>query len=160
MYGVKLDKKDVEILRELQKDCRQTTKKLARKLQLPVTTAYSKITRMEGLGVIKAYRAVADGKKLGRPVTAVLLVSFEYHTPERRSLLSQRDTAERIARFPEVQEVHLITGDWDIIVKVRAESVESLGNFVIDKLRTVEGVKKTLSLLVYDTKKETSEIYV
>jgi Lrp/AsnC family leucine-responsive transcriptional regulator len=71
---------------------------------------------------------------------------------------SQRDGAAEIAKFPEVQEVHIITGDWDLLIKLRAESVDSIGQFVIDKLRFVRGIEKTLTCMVFETCKETTEI--
>jgi len=66
--------------------------------------------------------------------------------------------AKQIAAFPEVQEVHIITGVWDILIKVRADHVDTLGKLVMDKLRTVEGVENTLSCIVYETVKETTDI--
>ncbi|HDD72398.1 MAG TPA: Lrp/AsnC family transcriptional regulator, partial [Candidatus Bathyarchaeota archaeon] len=74
--------------------------------------------------------------------------------------LSQREVAEEIAKFPEVQEVHIITGDWDILIKVRACSVDEIGKFVVDKLRKVRGDKKTLTCMVFETTKETTELNI
>jgi DNA-binding Lrp family transcriptional regulator len=156
----KLDRKDLKILRSLQRNCKISTKILARELQMPVTTIYSKIKRMEGLGIVKGYKAILDSKKLGKPVTCFVLISFEYRLPETKQILSQREVAEQISKFPEVQDVHILAGEWDMILKVKAESVEDLGRFVLDKLRKMEGIEKTLSLISYDTKKETSDIYI
>jgi DNA-binding Lrp family transcriptional regulator len=58
-------------------------------------------------------------------------------------------------KFPEVQEIHNITGDWDIIIKVKVEDVDAVGKFVLDKLRTVKGIEKTSTRMVVDTAKET-----
>jgi DNA-binding Lrp family transcriptional regulator len=70
----------------------------------------------------------------------------------------QRDVARQIAAFPEVQEVHVITGVWDILIKVRADHVDTLGKLVMDKMRMVEGVENTLSCIVYETVKETTDV--
>ena len=75
---VKLDKKDIEILRLLQEDCRSSTKQIARKIGSPITTVYAKIKRMEELGLIQKYTAVLDAKKLGKGTTAIILASFNY----------------------------------------------------------------------------------
>jgi len=72
--------------------------------------------------------------------------------------LSQRKIAKEIAKFPEVQEVHIITGDWDILIKIKEKDVETIGKFVIDKLRIVEGIEKTLTCMVFETEKETTDI--
>ena len=88
------------------------------------------------------------------------MVSFAYRQPEAGRLLSQRDAAKEIALFPEVQEVHVITGEWDLAVKVRAKDVESLGKFVVDRLRTIRGVDRTLTCMVLHTEKETLELNI
>jgi DNA-binding Lrp family transcriptional regulator len=56
--------------------------------------------------------------------------------------------------------VHIITGDWDLLVKLRAESVDAIGKFVVDKLRLIKGLEKTLTCMVFKTVKETTTIVV
>jgi DNA-binding Lrp family transcriptional regulator len=63
-----------------------------------------------------------------------------------------------VARFPEVQEVHLISGEWDFLIKIRAPDVAGVGNFLAEKLRTVKGIDKTITCMVFETAKETTEI--
>lgn len=155
-----LDEKDIEILRLLQENCKTTARQIARKINSPITTVFAKIKRMEKLGIIKEYKAVLDAEKLGRGTTAFILASFSYRTPEMEGALSQRELAERISKFPEVQEVHIITGDWDILIKVKDKDVNAVGNFVIDKLRLVKGIEKTLTCMVFDTQKETTDIFL
>jgi len=153
-----LDKRDIEILKLLQKNCRMTAKEMAKKVGSPITTVYAKIKRMEELGVIKQYKAILDSKKLDKGAAAFILTSFVYRPGGREKPLSQRDVAKRIAAFPEVQEVHIITGGWDILIKVKADHVDTLGKFVMDKLRLIEGIENTLSCIVYETVKETTDI--
>lgn len=159
MSGIKLDKKDVEILKFLQKNCKRSMKEIARKIGSPITTVYAKVKRMEDVGFIKHYKAVLDAKKLSKGTTAFIFVSFGYRTPGIEKPLDQREISKRISKFPEVLETHLITGDWDILIKVKAKDVDEMGKFVVDKLRKVEGVEKTLSCMVYGTEKETTDIY-
>ena len=153
-----LDERDIKILKLLQKNCRMTAKEIAKKVGSPITTVYAKIKRMEELGVIKQYKAILDSKKLDKGAAAFILTSFVYRPGGRERPLSQRDVAKQIAAFPEVQEVHIITGGWDILIKVKADHVDTLGKFVMDKLRIVEGIENTLSCIVYETVKETTDI--
>jgi DNA-binding Lrp family transcriptional regulator len=133
-----------------------TAREIARKINSPITTVFAKMRRMEQQEVIKEYRAILDSKKLNLGTTAFILASFSYRNGE--TPLSQRVIAEQIAKFPEVQAVHIISGDWDILIKIKEESVDAVGNFVIDKLRTVKGIEKTLTCMVFDTQKETTEL--
>lgn len=153
-----LDKRDVKILKLLQKNCKMTAREIAKNIGSPITTVYSKIKRMEQLGIIKQYKAILDSKQLDKGTTAFILVSFACRPGGREKPLSQRDVARQIAAFPEVQEVHIITGGWDILIKVRADHVDTLGKLVMDKLRMVEGVENTLSCIVYETVKETTDV--
>ncbi len=152
----KIDEKDMAILALMQRDCKLTAREIARKINAPITTVFAKIKRMEQQGIIKEYRAILDHKKLNFGVTAFILASFSYRTGKNEEALSQRVIAEQIAKFPEVQEVHIISGDWDILIKVKERDVDSVGKFVVDKLRTVKGVEKTLTCMVFDTPKETT----
>ena len=152
----KLDEKDLAILTLLQKNCRMTAREIARKIDSPITTVFAKMRRMEQEKIIRGYKAILNSEKLNFGTTAFILASFSYRNGE--TSLSQRVIAEQIAKFQEVQDVHIISGDWDILIKIRGESVDAVGNFVIDKLRTVKGIEKTLTCLVFDTQKETTEI--
>jgi Lrp/AsnC family leucine-responsive transcriptional regulator len=151
-----LDEKDLAILTLLQKNCKMTAREIARKINSPITTVFAKMRRMEQQEVIKEYKAILDSKKLNFGTTAFILASFSYRNGE--TPLSQRVIAEQIAKFPEVQDIHIISGDWDILIKIKEESVDAVGNFVVDKLRTVKGIEKTLTCMVFATQKETTDI--
>jgi len=151
-----LDEKDLAILKLLQENCRMTAREIARKIDSPITTVFAKIKRMEQQKIIREYKAILDSKKLNLGTTAFILASFSYRNGE--TPLSQRVIAEQITKFPEVQEVHIISGDWDILIKVRERDVEAMGKFVVDKLRTVKGIEKTLTCMVFGTQKDTTEI--
>lgn len=152
-----LDKGDIQILRIIQENCRFTAREISDRTGIPVTTVFAKIKRMERIGIIKQYRAILDSAKLEAGTTAFVLGSFAYRAGDGE-ILSQKEVAKQIAKFPEVQEVHIISGDWDILMKVKAKDVESVGRFVVDKLRLVKGIEKTLTCLVFESQKETTSI--
>jgi Lrp/AsnC family leucine-responsive transcriptional regulator len=156
--SVKLDEKDMAILSLIQADSALTAKQIAKKVNAPITTVFAKIKRMEELGVIKEYRAIVAAEKLGAGTTAFILASVSYRAKADDAPISQRTVAEEIVKFPEVQEVHIITGDWDLLVKLRAENVDAVGKFVVDKLRLIKGLEKTLTCMVFETVKETTRI--
>jgi DNA-binding Lrp family transcriptional regulator len=156
--SIKLDEKDTAILALIQENSNLTAKQIAKKINAPITTVFAKTKRMEELGIIKEYRAVLASEKLGAGTTAFILASVSYRAKADDSPVSQRDVAEEISKFPEVQEVHIITGDWDLLIKLRAESVDAIGKFVVDKLRLIRGLEKTLTCMVFETVKETTKI--
>jgi len=154
----KLSEKDLAILALLQRNCKFSARQIAKEIGSPITTVFAKIKRMEKAGIIKEYKALLDSHKLNNGTTAFILASVSYRVKNDETLVSQREIAEKIAKFPEVQEVHIITGNWDILIKLRAKNVNTVGKFVIDKLRLVKGIEKTLTCMVFETCKETTEI--
>jgi Lrp/AsnC family leucine-responsive transcriptional regulator len=156
----KLDEKDSAILVLIQENSKLTAKQIAKKINAPITTVFAKTKRMEELGIIKEYRAIVAPEKLSAGTAAFILASVSYRAKADDVPISQRVVAEEIARFPEVQEVHIITGDWDLLVKLRAENVDVIGKFVVDKLRLIKGLEKTLTCMVFETVKETTEVAV
>lgn len=156
--SVKLDEKDLAILAMIQENSKLTAKQISKKVNSPITTVFAKTKRLEELGVIKKYRAILSPEKLNLSTAAFILASVSYRAKANDTPVSQREVAEEIARFAEVQEVHIITGDWDLLVKLRAENVDAIGKFVVDKLRLIKGLEKTLTCMVFETVKETTSL--
>ena len=152
------DEKDIEILRLLQRDAKISAREISDSVGSPITTVYSRIKRLEDSGIIKGYKPVLDAEKMGRPTTAFILASFAYRTPGLEEPLDQRQIAKEVARLSEVQEVHIIAGDWDILIKVKERDVAAVGRFVVDKLRNIRGIERTLTCMVFDAVKETTDI--
>src|SRR5208283_2376913 len=156
--SIKLDEKDLAILVLIQENSKLTAKQISKKINSPITTVFAKTKRLEEQGIIKKYRAILSPEKLNLGTAAFILASVSYRAKTDDAPVSQRAVAEEIARFPEVQEVHIITGDWDLLVKLRAENVDAVGKFVVDKLRLIKGLEKTLTCMVFETVKETTSL--
>ncbi len=155
---IKLDEKDLAILTLIQEDSKLTAKQISKKINAPLTTVFAKVKRMEQQGVIRGYRALVAAEKLGAGTSAFILASVSYRSKNDSAPVSQRTVAEEIAKFAEVQEVHIITGDWDLLVKIRAANVDAIGKFVVDKLRLISGLEKTLTCMVFETVKESTSV--
>jgi Lrp/AsnC family transcriptional regulator, leucine-responsive regulatory protein len=145
-----MEEKDEIILRKLRADSSQPVSELAAELQLPRTTVQERIKKLVQNGIIRRFTLQLDYAKIGKPVTAFILVSFLAGTG-----VSQKEAAQKIAEIPDIYEVHVISGDWDIIAKARGESIQSIGELVLDKIRNVKGVERTLTCTSFVTIKET-----
>lgn len=148
-YDHMLDDKDLHLLAILKENGRLPTKRISRKMQIPRTTVHHRIQKLVKEGVIKRFTIIPDYKKMGTPVTAFILVSF---LPTMNT--KQREVAERIAQLEGVHEVHLISGEWDMILKVRSPSMEKIGELVIDRLREIKGVGRSVTCGCFSTTKE------
>ncbi|MCD6313233.1 MAG: Lrp/AsnC family transcriptional regulator [Thaumarchaeota archaeon] len=145
----KLDEKDLMILRELELDSSRNLRELAESLGMPRTTVQDRINKLKRMGVIKKFTVKLDKSKLGKSVTAFILVSFM-----PGSEISQKALAHEMSMLENVEEAHLISGEWDILLKVRGSSMKEIGDLVIDKIRGMHGVARTLTCAVFYTAKE------
>ena len=66
--------------------------------------------------------------------------------------------AERISEFKVVEDVFLVTGDTDIILKVKFKSYNQLKEFLIDRISSIQGIKDIRTLMVVTTFKEKGEL--
>ncbi|NHJ41355.1 MAG: Lrp/AsnC family transcriptional regulator [Asgard group archaeon] len=135
-----IDEKDKVILETLLQDSRMPTKHIAEKLDIPRVTVHTRIEKLKQEGVIKQFTIIADYAKLGLPVTAYVFIEYTHNEN-----LTQKDLAQLIADIENVFEVHLITGEWDILIKIRGKTIEEIGQIVLEKIRPLKGVTKTIT---------------
>ena len=137
---MKIDEKDKRILEELAKDARLPTKRIAANLDIPRVTVHTRIEKMKQEGIIKKFTILKDFTKIGLPVTAFVFVAYN---PQDN--ITQQQVAEKISQMENVFDVHLISGEWDMLVKLRGESLVQIGKIVLDDIRTLKGVAKTIT---------------
>lgn len=144
-----IDNKDKIILAELKKNARKSTKKIGSNVKIPRVTVHDRIQKMVDKGIIKSFTVTLDYKKIDLPTTVFIFLSF---TPNHDT--SQRKLAIGIAKMPGVYEVHIVTGEYDLLIKVRGKTMEEIGKLVLDKLRVLPGVWKTHTSVCFETIKE------
>ena len=137
---IMFDSKDQRILHELQLNADQSVLQISRKLRLPRSTVQHRIDRMKSNKIIKRIVAVPDYPQIGLPVTAFVLVTYN---PVNN--VSQQDVARAIAKIKNVVEVHVVAGQWDIILKARGGSLQEIGELVVNQLRQIPGVGQTVT---------------
>ena len=152
--------KDAALLMALQKNGRAGLKELAKAAGMPMSTTHDRLRQLEKEGVIKKYAAILDGEKVGKPTMSIVLVSLRYRSDQGKQLATFRQIAEQISAFPIVQEALVITGEWDMLLKLRGESNRDIGTFVFEQLREIPGVDKTLTFEVFYPTKEAGPIEV
>ncbi|KAB1190702.1 MULTISPECIES: Lrp/AsnC family transcriptional regulator [Haloferax] len=140
-----IDEVDRSILKILQSDGRTALSEIARRLDMGSATIHERVRSLEEQGYIREYRAILDPKLLG--IDQVAFVQVET-TAGRFS-----EVAERLAEHREVQEVHEITGDFDLLLKVRVEETDDLSEF-LSKLGESDGVRKSSTNVSLRTVKE------
>ena len=143
------DEKDKKIIEELKKNSRNSTKNIAKNVKIPRVTTHDRIQKLKEKGIIKKFTVNLDYKKMGLQTEMFIFVSFQSGLD-----ISQRELAKRISKIKGISEVHIISGEYDLLLKVRGKSLEEIGKLVVDKLRKLKGVEKTLTFACFETIKE------
>ncbi|MBU7048141.1 MAG: Lrp/AsnC family transcriptional regulator [Theionarchaea archaeon] len=144
---VRLDELDRKILKRLQEDATISYKDLAAEIGAPESTIYDRTKRLKDQKIIKAVVPLVDNEKLGILTTAFIRVSIE-------RISEIRKIAEEIAKFEEVLEVHEISGEWDILVKIKVRNNKELRDLEVEKIGSLRGIRGLYSLICIGTIKE------
>jgi len=138
-----IDEVDRKILDILKKNARTPLKEISRELNLPITTVYYRLKRLEKEGIIDSYTIKINYEKLGYKVRAFILIKYD-----PLSGISQKDLLKKLKSFENVEEAFIITGEYDILLKIISKDIEALSTFILDVLRNVKGVKETITMIV------------
>ncbi|MCL6560848.1 MAG: Lrp/AsnC family transcriptional regulator [Firmicutes bacterium] len=144
------ENREREILELLEADARHTTHDLAAMLNMETSIVEELIRELEHRGVILGYRTLVNWNKIGvEKVTALIEVKV---TPQRD--VGFDAVAERIARFPEVKTMRLMSGTYDLAVEVEGATMQEVAFFVATRLAPIEGVVSTTTHFVLKSYKE------
>ena len=134
-----LDALDRQLIALLQADARQSTADLARKLGVARTTVLARLVRLERQGVIVGYTVRLGQDEGDRGVEAYVGISTE---PK-----SARDVTQRLATLPELRQLCSVSGEFDYLALLRAESPARL-DALLDEIGAIDGVRKTTTSVV------------
>ncbi|WP_339321166.1 Lrp/AsnC family transcriptional regulator [Paenibacillus sp. FSL W8-0194] len=114
-----MDQTDLKILNILQDNARITISELGRMINMTGPAVTERVRRLEEKGVIRSYRAMLSPEKLGKAITAFVAIQAN-----RCDLFT-----DFCRRSPDVAEVHQISGQFNFLIKVVTESMQSLDRF-------------------------------
>ncbi len=140
-----MDKTDIKILEILSKNADITATKLAKQVHFSVPSVNKRITALKKSGVIKNTTIITDSKKVGKPLTAFVLIVL-------KSIEHTKPFLEYADNDPDILECFAITGEYDCMIKVCAASVEALDK-KLALLKTHNGVMKSYTMLSLTTHK-------
>jgi len=144
-----IDEIDQEILNIVQQDARISNVDIARQVNLAPSAVLERLRKLEERGYVRGFFAELDARKLGFGLTAFVLV----RTDDRHG-----ETAETLARMPEVLEVHHVAGEDCYLLKVKTHDAEELGVLLREKIGDLEHVHSTKTTVVLQTVKETTAL--
>lgn len=130
-----IDDIDRKIIAALQADGKITVNELAEKVGLSASPCARRVRMLEQSGVIKGYAAIIDQKKVGLPISAFASIKLER---QREDALERFSKA--VARWPEVVDCYLMTGQRDYLLRIVVADLEAYEEFLNDKLTRLDGV--------------------
>ena len=145
-----MDEKDRQIIRALQRNGRATNLEVAAEVNLSPSPCLRRIRLLEESGAIAGYRAVADQRAYGLPVTVFIRIRLERHSAE-----TVKHFESRIRALDEVLECHLLTGASDYHLRVVVAGLEAYEDFIRNRIHPIGGVASIDSSFVYGTVKNT-----
>lgn len=144
-----LDRIDIKILSILQEDARIPITELAEKIGLSVTPCGERIKRLEKEGIILGYHARLDPQAL----SLALLVFVELKLSTKSGAIFNKFKQE-ILKLPTVLECHLVSGDFDYLIKARIAQMSDYRTLLGDILLTLPGAQESRSYIVMEEVKE------
>jgi DNA-binding Lrp family transcriptional regulator len=137
---IALDAVDLRVLVLLLRDARRSVRGIAAEVGMSPPAVAERIARMERQGVIRGYRAEVDWGRLGYGLLVYVRVTGVQGS-------EQAETVASLRGLPEVEQVEVVTGDSDLLVRLRARDQQHLRELLFERLWRISGVERTETLL-------------
>ncbi len=147
---LELDRFDKAILRVLAGDGRISITDLARDIGLSKSPTQARLRRLESEGVITGYSALFDPIRLGMDHVSFVEVRL---SDTRERALSAFNAA--VAKIPEIEQVHMIAGNFDYLMKIRTQSMSDYRRVLAEQISTLPHVSHTSTYVAMQAVKET-----
>jgi len=129
---MKLDELDRSIIHALQENGRMPLSEIARRAGVAPATVHERLAKLRRSGIVLGFNVILDPRSLGYTVTAIVRL--------RTELADQVEhTVADLRAIPEVEEVHVVSGEYDLIVKVRARDTAHLQELLVSRIHRVTG---------------------
>lgn len=144
-----MDEKDEMILQVLERNAKLSSRAVASKVGLPISTVHRRIRKLEQDGVIKGYKALIDYEKTKKPIGAYLFINVAETTPNKGHIPKAK-IIDKIKKYSEVDELADVQGaNFDLVVKGRFRSLRELSAFV-EEWRSIEGIEELFAAIISD----------
>jgi len=148
-----LDKIDLSILRLMQDNARISNADMARELGMAPSGVLERVKKLEQKGVIQQYTTRINPAALQQKMLAYIFMKASDGP-------GCNDTAQALAKIPEVQEVHHIAGDDCYLVKIRTYDSASLVSLMRNQFSQIPNLLSTRTTIVLETVKEQQQLVI
>ena len=141
-----MDENDKKILTELISNSRMSISKISSKTGIPDSTVSNRIKKLENNNIIEQYTTIINPEAIGIKVIAMIIIQTETEKHENVEI--------ELPKLDKVSQVYSISGEYDILIKVWAHTLEELNDIVNSEIRTIDGIEELRELIVMEKLKE------
>ncbi|WP_241606598.1 Lrp/AsnC family transcriptional regulator [Rosenbergiella epipactidis] len=148
-----MDNFDWKIISALQLDGRLTNQEVGEKVGLSASQCSRRRTALEKAGIIQGYSARVNGQAIGLQVLAYVHINLHSHDPK-----SMRHFQHILDGEAAIQEVHMVSGEADYLLKIIAANLQQLADFISHTLLASEVISHVKSFVVLKKLKQISQL--
>ncbi|WP_072832893.1 leucine-responsive transcriptional regulator Lrp [Vibrio parahaemolyticus] len=150
-----LDRIDRNILNELQKDGRISNVELSKRVGLSPTPCLERVRRLERQGYITGYTALLNPQFLDASLLVFVEITLNRGAPD---VFEQFNSA--VQKLDDIQECHLVSGDFDYLLKTRESDMGAYRRLLGDTLLRLPGVNDTRTYVVMEEVKQSNQLVI
>jgi len=147
----KLDRIDRNILVELQKNGRLSNIELSKRVGLSATPCLERVKRLEHDGFILGYKAILNPEKLDAALLVLVEITLTKTSPD---VFDEFSTA--VHELEVIQECHLVSGDFDFLLKTRVKDMAAYRQLLGDTLLRLPSVSESRTYVVMEEVKSSN----
>lgn len=147
--------KDEQLLSLLERKANYSIQDLATILQEDENNVLDKMQQFEKDKIICGYHTIINWNRTNKEKVSAII--FADAIPERE--FGYDNIARKIYSYPEVESMHLMSGQNDFIIRINGSTMKDIADFVATKLACIDGISGTATLFVLQTYKSNGFIY-
>ena len=137
-----IDNIDLKILNVLSKNAKMPYTEVAKKVFVSGGTVHVSMRKLEKMGVVRGTKLDIDYDKLGYNISSYMGIYLE------KSFL-YKETVKSLKKIPEIVEIHAITGQYTIFIKIICKDTSHFRNF-LDTVHKVKGITRTETFMSFE----------
>lgn len=141
-----LDEVNLKILDILSRDASRPFVDIAKELEISDATVHIRVRRLRAAGILRKFTISTDNALLGYDHLAFIGINISRGTSE--------EVIVALSPLDEILELHELYGEFDLLLKVRARSLEQMRDIVVNRLGKIPQITEAQLMTVLKTTKE------
>jgi Lrp/AsnC family leucine-responsive transcriptional regulator len=143
-----MDQRDALIIHVIERSVNTlSSRAIAQKTELPISTVYRRIQKLEEAGVIAGYKALINYEKTDRPIATYVFINLAEITPDG-TYIPKQEVVEKLKSFKEIHELTDVQGqDFNLILMARFSTLKELSRFT-EELRSLKGIEELSTAII------------